>query len=49
MKELLKQKLMKLTKQGIITKVEKPIPWISNMVAILKPPIMYRSQGIAIK
>ena len=25
-----------LTKQGIITKVEEPTPWISNMVAIMK-------------
>ena len=37
MKELLKQKLADLTKQGIITKVEEPTPWISNMVAIKKP------------
>ena len=37
MKEPLKRKLAELTKQGIITKVEKPTPWISNMVAIMKP------------
>ena len=37
MKELLKQKLADLTKQGIITKVEEPTPWISNMLAIKKP------------
>ena len=37
MKEPLKQKLIDLTKQGIITKVEEPTPWISNMVAIKKP------------
>ena len=37
MKELLKHKLAELTKQGIITKVEESIPWISNMVTIMKP------------
>jgi len=37
MKECLKQKLSELTKQGIITKVEEPTSWISNMVAIMKP------------
>ena len=37
MKEPLKCKLAELTKQGIITKVEKPTPWISKMVAIMKP------------
>ena len=37
MKEPLKCKLADLTKQGIITKVEKPTPWISNMMAIMKP------------
>ena len=37
MKEPLKCKLAELTKQGIITKVEEPTPWISNMVAIMKP------------
>ena len=37
MKEPLKHKLVELTKQGIITKVEESTPWISNMVAILKP------------
>ena len=37
MKEPLKHKLAELTKQGIITKVKEPIPWISNMVAIMKP------------
>ena len=36
-KETLKQKLAEFTKQGIITKVEEPTPWISNMVAIMKP------------
>jgi len=37
MKEHLEQKLTELTKQGIVTKVEEPTPWISNMVAIRKP------------
>ena len=37
MKEHLKHKLAELTEQGIITKVEEPTPWISNMVAIMKP------------
>ena len=37
MKEPLKQTLAELTKLGIVTKVEEPTPWISNMVAIMKP------------
>ena len=37
MKELLKQNLAELTKQGIIMKVEEPTSWINNMVAIRKP------------
>ena len=37
MKEPLKHKLAELTKQGNITKVEEPTPWISNMVAVMKP------------
>ena len=37
MREPLKCKLAELTKRGIITKVEEPTPWISNMVAIMKP------------
>ena len=37
MKEPLKCKLSELTKRGIIIKVEEPTPWISNMVAIMKP------------
>jgi len=37
MKEPLRQKLTELTEQGVIKKVEKPTPWISNMVAIRKP------------
>jgi len=37
MKDPLHQKLAELTKQGIIMKVEEPISWISNMVAIRKP------------
>ena len=37
MKEPLKLKLAELTEQGIITRVEEPTPWISNMVAIMKP------------
>ena len=37
MKEPLKQKLTQLTKQGIITKIEEPTSWISNMGAIRKP------------
>ena len=37
MKEPLKHKLAELTKQGIITAVQEPTPWISNMVAVLKP------------
>jgi len=37
MKEPLKQKLAEPTKLGIITKVKEPTPWISNMVASMKP------------
>ena len=37
MKEPPKRKLAELTKQDIITKVEEPTSWISNMVAIMKP------------
>ena len=37
MKDHLKHKLDQLTKQGIITPVEEPIAWISNIVTIVKP------------
>ena len=37
MKHRLKSKLEELTKQGIITKVQEPTPWISNIVTIMKP------------
>ena len=37
MKHRLKSKLEELTKQGIITKVQEPTPWISNIVKIMKP------------
>ena len=37
MKERLKSKLEELTKQGIITKVQEPTAWISNIVTIMKP------------
>ena len=36
MKEILKSKLEEITKQGIITKVQKPTAWVSNIVAIMK-------------
>ena len=37
MKERLKSKLEGLTKQGIVTKVQEPTAWISNIVTIMKP------------
>ena len=37
MKERLKSKLEELTKQGIITNVQEPTVWISNIVTIVKP------------
>jgi len=37
MKDHLKHKLDQLMKQGIITTVEEPTAWISNIVTIVKP------------
>jgi len=37
MKQRLKSKIDELEKQGIITKVQEPIAWISNIVTIMKP------------
>ena len=37
LKEKLKQKLQELKSKGIIAKVEKSTPWISSLVAVLKP------------
>ena len=37
LKELLKHNLAELTNQDIITKVEESTPWISSMVANMKP------------
>ena len=37
LKEKFKQKLRELESKRIIAKVEKPTPWISSLVAVLKP------------
>ena len=36
-KKLLEKELTRLTDEGIIKKVEKPTPWVSSLVTVIKP------------